>query len=155
MYRYTANGNYNVREHFGVPRSVFDKELTLDQKNQTKNWIRAEATLPNSNQCRSFWYESPIKCTWKNGRRICKDVKCTWIDDTEKCTLDIYGRQICNIKKKCQEGGTELKYCKEKGPICFNSKPVEDMCCDRRTTHFGFINENGNKKKYCAWQGKN
>ena len=146
MYRYTANGNYNVREDFGV--SVFDKELTLDQKNQRNDWTRVEAALQENNKCLSYHQEPSRKCTWKDGKIICKERKCTWINETKKCTLDNYKREICDIKKECQEGGSELSYCKKRGPMCnSSSKAVEDMCCNKKTTHFGFINENGNKKK--------
>lgn len=151
MYRYTANGNYNVREHLDldVP-SVFNKELILDQKNK---WNRDEATLP-ANECRSFFIKLPKCKPTENGKdRICENVGCTWIDDTEECYDDKYGRKICKIKKICQEGGSALTYCKEKGPMCnSSSKAVEDMCCNKKATDYGFINENGNKKKYCAWK---
>lgn len=131
MFKYTANGNYIVREDFGV--SVFDNELTNDQKNQRRKWVKEEAT-PVKIDCLSF---STAK-------------KCTYTDDTKRCTQDKYGFETCIINKNCTPAAHFASYCKKTGPICYQKKQIEDQCCPYKTTHFGKIDD----QKYCAYQKK-
>jgi hypothetical protein len=131
MFKYTANGNYIVREDFGV--SVFDNELTDVQKKQTKKWKRVDATLPIID-CLSF--SNPKKCTYT--------------DDTKQCTKDKYGLETCIMNKNCTPSNKSATYCKKTGPICYQGKQIEDQCCPYQTTHYGKIAD----KKYCAYQTK-
>jgi hypothetical protein len=129
MFRYLANGNYLVKENFGV----FDNNISADQLRQRNNWVRQDATDPKID-CISFTNPKP----------------CIWIEKESKpCTVDEYGFKTCEKNMVC--GNKTIKAtsaCNKTGPICFRKKRIEDKCCPHQTTDYA---KSGNVK-YCLWK---
>ena len=130
MFRYTSNGNYNVREDF----AKFSNDLTSEQLN-TRIWAKTQVTLPKIECLRQSIKND---CNYTNIKKI--EDPCPKEDGFEVCSFTA----VCNPDKI-----TPNKYCTKTGPKCnSNQKIIEGNCCPKLATHFGMYNN----KKYYAWK---
>jgi hypothetical protein len=106
MFRYTANGNFIMRENFSQYT-----ELSLDEFRQRRAERKIRLSInPIKNKCLSF--TEPQKCSSWNVNKTC---------DTDE-----FGFEKCNLNPECVQPNEKdmakigLKTsCMEEGPKCF------------------------------------